>query len=340
MLPGTFKHAIMITAFVFVMMVAVEYFNVVSRGKFTSWMCESGWRQIIAAAFLGITPGCLGAFALVALYVHRIISFGALTAGMISTSGDEAFVMLAMFPAKAILLFVILFFLGIAGGLLTDYLLARKKKGIKNGCDNLVIHEEEAVVFFGRRDFIDQWRRISFPRAILVVGLGLFLFGLLSGEIAHEAKTWIKITILVITFFGLFVVITVPDHFLEEHIWEHIAKTHLPRIFLWTFGALLFIAVLNEYIHLEAWIKQAPLLVLLLACLVGIIPESGPHLIFVTLFAQGSIPFSILLASSIVQDGHGMLPLLAYSGKDFLLVKIVNFALGFLVGLIGISTGW
>jgi len=41
----------------------------------------------------------------------------------------------------------------------------------------------------------------------------------------------------------------------------------------------------------------------LLAVFLGIIPESGSHMIFVMLYANGMIPFSILLASSIVQDG-------------------------------------
>jgi len=53
--------------------------------------------------------------------------------------------------------------------------------------------------------------------------------------------------------------------------------------------------------------------VLLTACLNVIIPESGPHLIFVTLFAEGIIPASILLEISIVLDGHGILPILAHS---------------------------
>jgi hypothetical protein len=76
--------------------------------------------------------------------------------------------------------------------------------------------------------------------------------------------------------------------------------------------------------------------VLILAVLVGIIPESGPHLVFVTLFAQGTIPFSILLASSIVQDGHGTLPLLAVSGRAFIWLKLVNIAFGLGLGMIGL----
>ena len=75
---------------------------------------------------------------------------------------------------------------------------------------------------------------------------------------------------------------------------------------------------------------------MLIAVIVGIIPESGPHLIFVTLFAQGTIPFSILLASSIVQDGHGPLPLLAVSGRAFIWLKLVNIAFGLIIGIAGL----
>jgi hypothetical protein len=93
-------------------------------------------------------------------------------------------------------------------------------------------------------------------------------------------------------------------------------------------------------LHLEHWIAANKLIILIIACLVGLIPESGPHMIFVTLFAQGSIPFSILMASSIVQDGHGMLPMLAESKRGFVSVKLVNLLVGFLVGILGYFIGW
>jgi hypothetical protein len=63
---------------------------------------------------------------------------------------------------------------------------------------------------------------------------------------------------------------------------------------------------------------------ILLAVLVGIIPESGPHMLFVTLFATGMVPFSVLLASSISQDGHASLPLLAESKSGFVKAKLIN----------------
>jgi hypothetical protein len=77
-----------------------------------------------------------------------------------------------------------------------------------------------------------------------------------------------------------------------------------------------------------------------MAVLIGFIPESGPHLIFVALFFNGIIPFSILLANSIVQDGHGALPLLAESRKNFIYMKLISGAAGLITGLIGLGVGF
>jgi hypothetical protein len=40
-----------------------------------------------------------------------------------------------------------------------------------------------------------------------------------------------------------------------------------------------------------------------------------------------------LLANSIVQDGHGMLPLLAYTIKDSILIKVFNYMIGLGIGV-------
>ena len=42
------------------------------------------------------------------------------------------------------------------------------------------------------------------------------------------------------------------------------------------------------------------------------------------MFSQGLIPFSILLANSIVQDGHTSLPLLAEEPASFVKAKLMN----------------
>jgi hypothetical protein len=70
---------------------------------------------------------------------------------------------------------------------------------------------------------------------------------------------------------------------------------------------------------------------LVVGALIGIIPESGPHLIVVMMHAEGLVSFSVLFTTSFVQDGHGMLPLLSDSIKDSLLIKVFNLTFGLIV---------
>ena len=331
-----FKHALMISSFVFIMMLLIEYINIQTKGNWQESIREKRWKQYCLSALLGATPGCLGAFSVVALYSHGVVSFGSLVAAMIATSGDEAYVMFSMFPLKALWLTIIILIIGLAAGYLTDIFMKKRKVKLKIFDHELEIHNTEKCNCFPKGEILNQLRTISFQRTLLILLLMLLMIGFIFEMIGPQEWNWIKITFLVSIFFALFVVLTVPEHFLEEHLWEHILKKHLPRIFLWTFGALILIHLLTQYLDLEMWIKSNYIIVLFVAVLVGIIPESGPHMIFVTLFAQGSIPFSILLASSIVQDGHGTLPLLAVSKRGFVILKIVNVFFGLIVGLAGL----
>jgi hypothetical protein len=126
-------------------------------------------------------------------------------------------------------------------------------------------------------------------------------------------------------------------HFLREHVWEHVIKRHALKLFLYAFGTLFVLGILNHFVDLQsimennAWTKW---LLLLIAVGVGFLPVSGPHLIFVMLFLQGNIPFAILLANSIAQNGHAGIPLMAQSKRNFLIMKGMTMALGLIVGAV------
>lgn len=344
MITETLEHAFMVTGFVTAMMLVIEYVNVLTKGDWQKKLRAHKWSQYILGSLLGIAPGCLGAFAVISLYAHRILTIGAVVAAMIATSGDEAFVMFAMFPQKALLLFAILFGIGIVSGLITDVLWKEEKEqSTRPDISCLQIHGEELVSCHSKDSILTQWKKCSPHRGILVFFLAIFIFGIISGEVGPEKWDWIRFTLLLTAGTGIFVVATVSEHFLEEHFWNHIVKKHIWRVFLWTFGAMILVHFLIHNLDLQTWIKEsdpAILGLLLLACLVGLIPESGPHYIFVVLYAKGVIPFSILLASSIVQDGHGMLPLLAHSRTRFLQIKAINLAIGLTAGIIGLLLGW
>lgn len=265
---------------VFVLMVIIEYMELRTQRKMSSWMTRGPWRQYTLSSFLGATPGCVGAFASVSFYVHGFLSLGAITAAMIATSGDEAFVMLAKFPGIALGLFGLLFVLGIMTGFLTD--VTSRKFRIER-CKECVIEEHPK-----------EDRRIEMR------------------------------------------------HFLREHVVEHVIKRHIPRLFPWIFFALLAIELALTHTDFEATLSGLPVFVLIIsAAVVGLIPGSGPHLPFVFLFADGLIPFSVLLTSSIVQDGHGLLPMLSYTVRDSLIVKAFNVVYAVIIGLIvAMLLGW
>jgi hypothetical protein len=265
------KESIQISLLVAVMMIAVDLLNVLTKQKLEIFFKNAKrFRQYILASLIGTVPGCIGGFTNVSLYIHGLISFGALAGAMIAVSGDEAFVMLAMFPKDAVILFAMLFVIGIFSGWLIDIIVKKYKIPTCENCKEMVTHPME----------------------------------------------------------GGF------KHYLKEHIYGHIIKKHLWKTALWTFGALIVVEFGLKYLHLEQFTSQYKIVFLFVGALVGLIPESGPHLIFVTLFAQGLIPFSVLLTSSIVQDGHGMLPMLSYSLKDSIKLKAFNFVIGITIGLI------
>jgi hypothetical protein len=275
-LPEVIQQTIQVTLLVFFMMTVVDIVNVQTRGRLSALLKHGkSWRQYVVASFIGAVPGCMGAFTNVSLYMHGIISFGALAGAMAAASGDEAFVMLAMFPKTAILLFALLSVLGMLTGWLTDILV--KKWNIAT-CQDCEVQQFHPV----QEGFV---------------------------------------------------------HYVKDHIWSHIIKRHLWRTMLWTFGALLVVEVGVHYWHLENLTSQYTLLLIFAGALFGLVPESGPHLIFVTMFADGLIPFSVLFTSSFVQDGHGMLPMLAYSVRDSMMVKAFNIVFGLTVGLVLYAVG-
>lgn len=333
--------SLMITAFVAVMMLVVEYVNVQTRGVALRAIGESKLRQYVLAAVLGALPGCLGAYLVVALYAHRRLTLGALVAATIATSGDEMFVMLALFPGTAAAMTAALAVLGVAVGFATDRLLSGALSVDLQQCCELDVHTQDVCRCFPRGAIWSQWRRPSPYRATLAAGLSLVILALASGALGPAAWGWKRVTLLGVIGLGLFVVATVPDHFLKEHLWRHVVARHVPRIFLWTVGVLGAMAVVSRFVDVKLLVSDNRWGVLVLAGVLGLIPESGPHLVFVTLYAQAALPLGTLVASSIVQDGHGMLPLLAHSTRAFVTVKLINLAVGLAVGavLLGLHLG-
>jgi hypothetical protein len=319
-----------------VMLLLIEFITVQTRGNWSKPLHKSGWLQILVAILLGLIPGCLGTFSAVSLYIHGIFNFSALMAALVATTGDEAFIMFSMIPGDAVKINLILIILSLLTGSLL-FLVLKNKSFLKHSEHLLEEHHPiPDCVGFEPGKIIPEWKNLSFTRALLVGFNLLFLLYILFADSHNSTWGWEKIMFLVVTLIGLFIVSTVPDHFLHEHLWKHTIRKHLPRIFLWTLGAFLFIEIIMGYFDLDQWLQSNLVIVLVIALVIGLIPQSGPHIIFITMFANGIIPFSILLANSVVQDGHGGMPLLAESGRSFVIAKGIKLLIGAAIGAAGI----
>ena len=396
------RNAVLITGLVLIMMLMIEYCNIGSHGSLFARLKSSGINQVLIGTLLGLVPGCIGGFAAVSLFTHKLLSFGALTAMMIASSGDEAFVMLATMPLKALLLFAILGALAIVTGLVCDRYLF-KEQNFAFCPDGYEIHKEHDSSIaspFRLSSYKDALRRPSRERLLLLAGIALFVVALLSGfaghdhaghdhaghdhavhqevalhqevaynhelheeaahnhtlheHVAHQEslqeiieerhlstftlhlldEEWMNCLFAIMSIVTLLFTATAKEHFIKEHLWHHVIKRHLLSIFLWTLGGLAVCKIGVQYLNIEEWVSSNMIFVILLAVAIGIIPESGPHLVFVTLYLNGIVPFSVLLANSISQDGHTALPLLASSRKTFLKAKAVNIIIGAVVGIL------
>ena len=374
------RNSVLITGLVVVMMMMIESLNIESHGMVFKGLRKTKTGQVVIAALLGSIPGCMGGFATVSLYTHRMFSFGALIAMLLASSGDEAFVMLAMIPAQAPLLFAILFVLAVVAGIATDFIHDRMHRkscskddhtecGVETDChDGYVVHEESVP---DAHESLKGKRHYGWKRIVMFIGLAIFIAALGTGHLGHDheahagheghvhteacehhgheaschhehsegtfhinllSEDWMNVLFAGLSIIVLFVLLLASDHFVEEHLWNHIVKKHLPTIFAWTFGVLLVIGIGLQYVDIDKWISDNTVLMILLATIIGIIPESGPHMIFVTLFAAGVVPFPVLLASSISQDGHASIPLLAENRKSFAVAKLLNCIIALAAG--------
>ena len=394
LLIDTLRNSVLITGIVIIMMMMIESFNLESHSRFFNRVKGSSFRQVLLAALLGSIPGCIGGFATVSLYSRRLLSFGALTAMMIASAGDEAFVMLAMMPDKALWIFALLFVIAVFSGIAIDWIMKSRNIIDCHSEPSVGCHPEQSTACHPERsegsgsepckeatdsslplrmtapqikmtpqqigptaggkedamaekDGQDTERRsLTWQRLVLTGAIALFAIALAAGWMEHDhavpetgqihlnllSEWWMNLIFAILCIVMVVIMCFRSDSFIKETLWHHVLQKHLPNIFAWTFGVLLAIGLLSEYIDLNTWVSDNPVLMILLAVAIGIIPESGPHLIFVTLYASGLVPLPVLLASSISQDGHSSLPLLAEDKKSFAYAKLLNCLIALIVG--------
>jgi len=227
-----FKHALMISFFVFVMMLLIDFVDTAGKRRISDIIKGYRWRQYTLASFFGSTPGCLGAFMNVSLYVHGLISFGAIVGGMIATSGDEAFVMLVQFPGTALVLFGLLFVLGIIFAWISDK--AVKILGITpckscleiqcEYCEPGMDNHELIGNIFCPVNLLENFRSLSFTRFLLLMLIVSFMLLVFTGILGPSTWDWKRFTFIALSLGSLYIAVVVSEHYMHYHIWDHIIK--------------------------------------------------------------------------------------------------------------------
>lgn len=334
------EETLVVTGFVLIIMLLVEYTSTLGWFQRLRPARRPGALQVFTAALLGLIPGCFGTFAVVTLHVHGRLSFGALLACAICTTGDEGFVIMAVEPWVAFSLNLLLLVTGSLAGVLVDWYLGQSKE--LEPCNEMVVHRNERPRPFHLNNLILNLKAFEPVRMVLAFSCILFFGLLLQGKLGH----WHQSVLLIIGLglVGLMVLIAIleaPLHFLKGHFLHHIVKKHAPRLALWTFGSFGCLSLLHQYADLQSLVRDNPVGMLLLASLVGLLPESGPHLIFFGLYLSDQLPMAVLFASSLIQDGHGLLPLLSESPRVFFRLKLVSLGIGLILGglWLGVSLG-
>ena len=382
---GTLQETLMITSIVIIMILLIEIINIATRESFVRILNKNSFIQILIGTVFGLIPGCMGIFVMVALYSKKIISLGAMIATLIATVGDEAFLMLAIMPKQAFIIFGILAGIAIIVGFLCDKFVKNKFENSFSG----IIHDSQHCNSHSHKkhDCIEHhhntfsFKNLSFSKykvflSLIIVAIitltatnfighahpeffGNFSFSqenhdhdedccdeLCCDEHSHahshvghnhdeHGMEVLIIKIILLSFSGILLILLLfsNEHFIKKHLWQHVIKKHLVKIFLWILGTLLVISIVLQFSDIGSWLDKNYFIALAIAILIGIIPQSGPHLIFIVLFVSGNIPFGILLANSIVQDGHGGLPLLAENKKTFIFKKIISIIIAIIVGI-------
>lgn len=360
------QETIIITGFVIIIIILIELLNSAVKEKLAKFLDKNPYLQIILGSLFGLIPGCIGTFIIVALYSERVISISTLIAALIASVGDEAFIMLAVMPKESILLFTILAVLAISTGFTTELI---KRKINKKRIETIVLKENTSTKA-NRHNYTENHNHNSFSiknlnlnfyKIILITFLFIIIGFFITNTIEHNHGTKhdeyitdyeqnntsfyithnndseasiIKIILIIASSISIILLLFSNNNFVKNHICKHIIIKHLPKIFFWILITLIAINGILLFIDINGWIQNNYFIMLFIAIIIGLIPQSGPHLIFVSLFVEGAIPFSILLANSIVQDGHGGLPLLANDRKVFFLKKLISIVLALIIGVL------
>lgn len=148
--------------------------------------------------------------------------------------------MLARFPGTALALFFVLFVLGILFAWIGDRIIhilgiITCQPCLEAHCDHCVSgmdSQENMGDILRPTNLFGNFRSLSFSRFLLLIGS--FLISVTLGILWPSSWDWKRIMFIGLSFCSLYVAMVASEHYLHSHIWDHILRRHLFRVFLWS----------------------------------------------------------------------------------------------------------
>jgi hypothetical protein len=278
-------------------------------------MGQARWMQVPIASFLGATPGCGGAVVVVAAYASGKVSFGAVVATLTATMGDAAFLLIATKPEAAAVLLPLQFTVGILTGWLIDRFVHVDYRPSGGSCE------------IAPRIGAARLRDYAYLAALLP-GLVVGAAQIGSVEITRIAGLPIEWIALAGVATGLAIWAVSPVTAMTNPADRPVTRMAEETAFIsvWVIIAYLAYDYAAEFAGLDIgalFATIAPVLPLIAAA-IGFIPGCGPQVLVATLYVNGAIPFSALIANAISNDGDALFPAIALAPRAAIMATVFS----------------
>ncbi|HHY10647.1 MAG TPA: arsenic efflux protein [Firmicutes bacterium] len=160
---------IQVTVFVGAVLLLFGYVDYLLSGRLIKSIEQAKKIQPIIGALLGLTPGCGGAILVMPLFPRGSVSFGTITATLIATMGDSAFVLMTALPKHYLLVSLFSFIVAVIVGYLVDllpigdYLLEKYRARQKSAAEVAKAHKKQDHSHFKRETGVAhaKWQHIG-----------------------------------------------------------------------------------------------------------------------------------------------------------------------------------
>ncbi|MBU2968465.1 putative manganese transporter [Pseudoalteromonas sp. C2R02] len=296
--------------------------------------------EVPISAVLGALPGCGGAIIVVTQYTKRQASFGSVVAVLTATMGDAAFLLLATRPFDGMIVLSTGLIVGSISGYIVnkihnvDY-LAPEADSIPKNQPTI----QDTPIKYAGRVF---WRIVFIPSLIIALMLAFqFDFSAISYQLNEANIFFGAVCALIVVSLWAFTSkgetyqeLTAEDDLQNKpsRLNRVMQDTHFVTAWVVAAFVLYELTMLFLGLDLKAWFMNYAVLAPLIGLLIGLLPGCGPQIVVTTLYIQGVIPFSALIANAISNDGDALFPAIALAPKAAFIATIYSTVPAFIVG--------